>query len=57
MKNEFKQIDCQLNCKASASLAMDVACNDLEQEDRPLDQIMGKELKEDESQDNDGTSS
>lgn len=56
MKNQPKQIDCELNCKASASLTMDVISNDLEQEDRPLDQIMGKELEEDESQDNDGTS-
>jgi hypothetical protein len=44
-----KQIDCQLNCKATASLSLEVL-NDLNQEDRPIASIINDERSEDDDE-------
>lgn len=40
------QIDCQLNCKATAEVTLD-AINDLEKPDRPLASLINDERSED----------
>lgn len=49
MKQE-KQIDCQLNCKATAALTMG-ALSDLDKPDRPLASLINDERSEDEGTD------
>ena len=44
-----KQIDCQLNCKVTASLSLEVL-NDLNQEDRPIASIINDERSEDDDE-------
>lgn len=43
---QSKQIDCQLNCKATASLTLDTLA-DLEKPDRPLASLINDERSED----------
>lgn len=40
--NEKKQLDCQLECKASASLLESVA-EDMEKEDRNLEELLNED--------------
>jgi len=44
--NTPKQIDCQLNCKATAALTMG-ALSDLDKPDRPLSSLINDERSED----------
>lgn len=44
--NKSKQIDCQLNCKATAALTMG-ALSDLDKPDRPLSSLINDERSED----------
>ena len=47
---QSKQIDCQLNCKATAALTMG-ALSDLDKPDRPLASLINDERSEDEGTD------
>lgn len=47
--NKPNQIECELNCKATASLAIDVASNDLHKQDRPIASIINDERSEDDN--------
>ena len=49
--NDRKQLDCQLNCKATASCDM-AAAEDMKNEDRPLIDLLGKQDERIESEDN-----
>lgn len=49
---KLEQLDCQLECKATASLNAEIA-SDLEQEDRSLEDL----INEKDSEDNEQTSS
>ena len=44
--NTSKQIECQLNCKATAALTMG-ALSDLDKPDRPLSSLINDERSED----------
>jgi len=44
--NKKQQIDCQLNCKATASLSLEVL-KELDNEDRPLAPLINDERSED----------
>lgn len=44
-----QQIDCQLNCKATAALTMD-ALSDLDKPDRPLASLINDERSEDDDE-------
>lgn len=48
--NEKKQLDCELNCKATAEVKRSVMI-DLEQPDVPMEELL-KELEDDEVKDN-----
>jgi hypothetical protein len=48
--NEKKQLDCELNCKATAEVKRSVMV-DLEQPDVPMEELL-KELEDDEAKDN-----
>jgi hypothetical protein len=48
--NEKKQLDCELNCKATAEVKRSVMM-DLEQPDVPMAELL-KELEDDEAKDN-----
>jgi hypothetical protein len=49
--NDRKQLDCQLNCKATASCDM-AAAEEMNNEDRPLIDLLGKQDERIESEDN-----
>lgn len=44
--NKKQQIDCQLNCKATASLSLEVL-HELDNQDRPLASLINDERSED----------
>jgi|688.fasta_scaffold2053176_1 hypothetical protein len=50
-----KQLDCELNCKATAEVKMSIL-KDLVQPDVPMDQLLKEVEIEDETKDNDETS-
>jgi hypothetical protein len=43
--NDKKQLDCELNCKASASLSQSIRL-DLQQEDKKLEELLQDETTE-----------
>ena len=53
--NEKKQLDCELNCKATAEVKRSVMV-DLEQPDVPIEELL-KELEDDEVKDNTNSNS